>query len=294
MASNKDFEDLDFEPTQKELDLYMKEKIDIYKGTFIVCLVYGIVAVLLLVVGFMTKTGKEYIFDKMLPATTTFVFGALFIIIYLSITIYGIKPRQIVNKVDKDASVNCPDYWKLKKITPQDKKIYVSNNTFNNNSNLFDFIKKETDVNLKYKCEYDSNIQDTLNSDKNNVLYNDSNRYVKGYKYETVVSNRKDSNIDYIIVNKGAGSYDGNDITLTNYAKFSGMYNKPFNQIQENTGNTVNDTTTHKFPLVCNSVLPQLLEKLDKDTVEKNKYRCMYAKACDIPWTDIGCKYDPI
>lgn len=288
MASNKDFKDLDFEPTQKELDLYMKEKMDIYKGTFIVCLVYGIVAVLLLLLGFMTKAGKEYIFDKMLPATTTFVFGALFIIIYLSITIYDIKPRQIVNKVDKDASVNCPDYWKLKKITPEDKTKYVNNNK-TGTSNLFDFIKKDTDVNLKYKCEYDPNIQDKINSDKNNELYKDS-RYVKGYTYDKPENNRKDSNIDYIIVNKGSGSYDGNDITLTNYAKFSGMYNTPTYQIQGTTA----DTITDKFPLVCNSVLPQLLEKLDKDTVEKNKYRCMYAKACDIPWTDIGCKYDPV
>lgn len=289
--------ELGFEPTQKELDAFAKEKMDIYKGTFIVCLVYGIVAIALLLLGFFTSWGREYIFDKMLPATTTFVFGALFIIIYLSMSIYDMKPKRIRNKIDKDNGVICPDYWTLKKIDEAEKIKYINNNYNSDGTKILKNIINVKDNVLKYKCEYVGDKNDMF---KDNRLQPAIPYTYKGYK--TNINITKENNDYFLIGKKDNSSYNNPSQELINYAKFSGKYNGTPDNFNYEAGSNLylkkendenitlgTDKPTTIKPLICNMVMPQVLELLDRDTTEKNKYRCEYAKACNVPWTEIGC-----
>jgi hypothetical protein len=314
------FKGIGFEPNQKELDVFNKEKMDMYKGTFFVCLVYGLSAFGLLIAIFFTDLGREYIYKRMMPAAITFIVGALFIIFYLIINIYDLKPRKISNKMEKDNAIICPDYWKLKLTNQEEKSNLVANNTIsdNNNSKLYNDIRNDKSEHLKYKCVMDETVFSNLKSvsDSKNTIYEGKTSY---YQKATTSMNKADTTKpDYLyVVKKDTSSADTTaangtytDTNLSTYAEFSGMY-----RVGEKNGDTwkVNpsDGTTGmqnnalvpveagsrnatfynaKNPLICNVVYPQVLAKLDAETPEQNKYRCLYAKACDIPWTGIGCE----
>ncbi|MFY8162121.1 MAG: hypothetical protein ACOVNU_12380, partial [Candidatus Kapaibacteriota bacterium] len=102
---------LRFKPNKKELELFKLEKLNMYKGTWMVCFVYGITAIILLSVIFFTEWGRTYIYDKFFPAVITYVLGAIVIIIYLIVSIFSIVPRKLRKSVE--TLPVCPDYWKL-------------------------------------------------------------------------------------------------------------------------------------------------------------------------------------
>lgn len=297
--SDKAFDGLGFVPNEKELELFQKEKMDMYKGTFIVCLVYGICAFSLLLIIFYTNWGKEFLYKKMLPFVVTFVVGAIFIIIYLSFTIYELKPRKIRNIIDKDSNVVCPDYWVLKPVKDDVKNEMI----LNNNKQIFQDIVSNNDDALKYKCELDPNVFGNLKeySEMKNSLYpGKTNLYKKGKNKTTTSTSEPDylyvEKLDPAAADQGA-QFPYNSEKLADYAKFTSLYKKD-NTLLNLNNRIVNmadssDISATKTPLICNVVYPQVLAKLDKDTPEQNKYRCEYAKACDIPWTDLGCPYSP-
>jgi hypothetical protein len=80
-----------FKPNERELRLFEQEKMELYKGTFVVCLVYGLSAFILLIVILFTEWGREYIYDKFAPAVITYILGSLIIIIYLLNEIFSIN-----------------------------------------------------------------------------------------------------------------------------------------------------------------------------------------------------------
>lgn len=276
-----------FEPTEKEMELFNKQKKDVYKGTFYVCLAYGLAAVLLLILGAFTDWGKEYIYGKMLPATATFVIGALFIIIYLSSSIYSMKPKQLKSRQDADSSVVCPDYWKLEKIDDSNEKTLLKNeyNSLYTSKNI-----QDTDPMLQYKCTIDPNVLSVNKMKTNNTLY-DTARYEHGYKTSTTVSAREESSPDYVYVKKGDNTYT--DAELQKYAQISGFYSDTTtnNKIASLTGDITYSTDK---PLKCNVVYPSILDNMTAESNDKDKnYKCLYAKACDIPWTQAECEYVP-
>jgi len=117
---------LKFVPNEKELKLFKEEKTNMYKGTWMICLVYGISAIALLAVVFLTDWGKEYVYDKFLPAVVTYVIGAIIIIIYLLLSIFALQPRKIGRGFD--VMPVCPDYWKLEQVSPERKNSIINNN----------------------------------------------------------------------------------------------------------------------------------------------------------------------
>ena len=78
-----DVEVKEFKANEKELKLFEQEKMELYKGTFVVCLVYGLAAILLLGMILFTENGKTFIYDQFAPAVITYILGSLIIIIYL-------------------------------------------------------------------------------------------------------------------------------------------------------------------------------------------------------------------
>lgn len=307
-----------FVPNQKELELFKKEKMNLYKGTWTVCFLYGISAFILLVTVLFTDVGRTYIYDKYFPAVMTYVLGAIIIIIYLIYSIYNIKPRKLGKP--KSKFNNCPDYWSYVKEDNIKRNDIITNIKYNNNNaptthidnvETVAKIKKGSDnhqyiLNTKedpildsgtsnlfidYKCKIDENIYGTIDEQKlmKNNLYGD-NMFNEAYK-------KKDTNTkEYLIKSLGQIADDDNEIDtkLKKYAQISGIYKNKYDNVLHLSENSLlkdNAAITNNFyndiPLICNEVYPNLLSKLEKDN--STDLRCAYADKCKISWSDIDC-----
>jgi len=315
---------LNFEPNKKELDQFKSDKTDMYKGTWFVCLIYGFSAIMLLSIIFFTDWGRTYIYDKFLPAVITYVIGAIFIIIYLIISIFALKPRKIGKSVTPSS---CPDYWKTEFSNETIKKELDVNNTLHK----YGAIANEYD--LTYKCVPDKNVfGEDLSTIKGmkNELYTDKLKdglvYSKGenktlppdeklnktdISYLYTEGNIKDDNFpDDISYNSSTVSASK---SLKNYAQLTGLYNKS-NVLNTDTNKSVNTNNLvsnslfrgdgagtpingkvayEKYPLICSEVYPNILNTLEYDNRNNDKLKCEYAKACNVSWSHLDC-YDNI
>lgn len=89
------------------------------------------------------------------------------------------------------------------------------------------------------------------------------------------------------------GSYNAS----TNAISAAPKFNTPADDAKDD-ASIANDMATH-FPLICDSVYPQLLAANDELNSSKNSkfdnniFRCAYSKMCGIPWSDMNCdKYE--
>lgn len=323
-----EFETKDYKPNDRELRLFEQEKLDLYKGTFVVCIVYGLSAFLLLVIILFTEWGKEFIYDKFAPAVITYILGSLIIIIYLLNAIFSIRPRKIGTDMDSDANITCPDYWKLVKVSnsPNDagniyKDAVITNNGINPSNKtgtIIPSINNKNNANLQYRCEYDNDVfgykKDYLKM-KNNINPKSDKKYMPGFKSSTAAINyvqaTSEKELDYIV--KVPEQNDANRATyndLVKYAKLTGVYGGADSNVinDSNNSNTVKIAATgykvaagttvsqayeqykRDSPLVCNVVYPQVLGLLDASTKEKNEVSCEYAKQCGVSWSSLKCK----
>jgi len=314
---------LTFEPNKKELDQFKSDKADMYKGTWFVCLIYGFSAVMLLSIIFFTEWGRTYIYDKFLPAVITYVIGAIFIIIYLIVSIFSLKPRKIGKSI---TTSSCPDYWKTKSTNKDLIKELKDNNTLHK----YDAIKNEQD--LKYKCVPDKEVfGKDLSVIKNmkNDLY--KNQLKDGLKYskngDKIIPNTPLAirDISYLYTEGIQDPTFTDDIhyndssisaskSLKNYAQLTGLYNTTnvlntdtsvdktnlvSNSLFRGDGRTLSGGTKNekvnyeKYPLICSEVYPNVLNSLEYDKSNNNKLKCEYAKACNVSWSHLDC-YDNI
>ena len=317
-----ELESKDYKPNDRELRLFEQEKMDLYKGTFVVCIVYGLSAFILLVVILFTEWGKEFIYDKFAPAVITYILGSLIIIIYLLNAIFSIKPRKVGTDMDSDHNIICPDFWKLERVDDTTRAAIIANNEVaNGKGNIIPTFTSDKNANLQYRCEYDPNVQGTTKEllAMKNAMDNSTTPYMAGFKKIADAASHRQRGIkstltpDYIV--KKPQSTTDNAATykdIQNYAKFSGAYGATIgsnNKVDTTTlkiatsdymtttrggsaataeaANTVYKTTT---PLMCNVVYPQVLGVLDKDTKEKNEVSCEYAKQCGVSWSSLKCR----
>jgi hypothetical protein len=265
--------------TEKELKDFNDKKTSAFQGTMILCGVYAIVAIILLLTINFTTFGKDIIYDKFMPFIITYVFGAIFIIIYLVITIYNLQPTK--ERKPQNNDIICPDYWKLKELTSDEIKAIKTNTV--NTSNL-------SDDDIRYKCEIDKKIAPLAN-------YKDANANLNyGFTGNYLSTGNDINNPNYIYTTYNAETDKNNDIK--NYAQIAGIYNKDSsapinaNSLTNNvsTDNTIVPIGSYSAtPLICNEVYPQYLARLDENSESGNKNRCEYAKKCNIAWNDIGC-----
>jgi hypothetical protein len=316
---------LNFKANDKELKLFEQEKMDLYKGTFVVCLVYGLSAVLLLALILFTENGREYIYDKFAPAVITYVLGSLIIIIYLLYSIYSIKPRKIGKDIDGDNNIKCPDFWKLKKTEGITKTAMIDNNKA---TPIITDINNITNANIQYYCEYDEDVygdkksflemKQKIGKQPTVATFKSGFNTMTNARNQSLSSTQKTVIPDYIIK---LPDYDAKpeSVELKNYAKFTGAYssnyyklnNEDFTSIPKiaHTGyvtasgvsdkavivpDTVSASLYNSYntnaPLVCNKVFPQVLGVLDKKQKNGNEISCEYAKQCDISWSSLNCK----
>lgn len=305
-----------FVPTSKELELFKKEKMNLYKGTWTVCFVYGISAFILLAIVLFTDMGREYIYNKYLPAVLTYVIGAIIIIIYLVYSIFNIKPRKLGRAVKKQN--NCPDYWTYKKVEKEVKANIIDNilktsadsskttslKTGPNKQYILD--EKENPVidfstsNLfiDYKCVADENIFGTLEEQKtikntfDNNIFNDM--YTKGNAGKTSFITTK---IPHDTSNPNNPIIEN----LKKYAQVTGIYKSDYTTPEHLFPNSIKrkaagvNTAHYSNPepeIICNEVYPNILSKLEKNETT-NDLRCKYAETCKISWSDLDCYKKP-
>lgn len=207
---------LRFVPNTKELELFKMEKLNMYKGTWMVCFVYGISAAILLSVIFFTDWGRTYIYNKFFPAVITYVIGAIIIIIYLLVSIFSIKPRKLKKSVE--TLPVCPDYWKLEKVTDTSNIMDIMSN-IKNYSRGFDAPNPSTEIHSSNYPKGGENKQYILNGKDDIILSN--NQHVLNYKCvpdPLVYGNIVDIKSQFELVN--------NDNTTYNFATTSNNYVK--------------------------------------------------------------------
>lgn len=304
-----------FVPNSKEIELFKKEKMNLYKGTWTVCFVYGISAFILLAIVLFTDMGREYIYNKYLPAVLTYVVGAIIIIIYLVYSIFNIKPRKLGKVVKKQN--NCPDYWKYEKVKTDVKEDIINNikqPSFDsakitalkkggtNDQYILD-LKEDPVINystsnllIDYKCVADPNIFGTLEEQKTikrelNNAANFTSMYTKGNTGAT-------SFITTPIIADSSDPHNPIIENLKKYAKVTGIYKDDYtgddhlfnNSIKQKTINVADYSTNPA--IICNEVYPNILSNLEKNETT-NDLRCKYADTCKISWSDLDCYKKP-
>ena len=239
---------LRFKPNKKELELFKLEKLNMYKGTWMVCFVYGITAIILLSVIFFTEWGRTYIYDKFFPAVITYVLGAIVIIIYLIVSIFSIVPRKLRKSVE--TLPVCPDYWKLQR-TEDGMKAEIKNNITNYNKNQptknggedpvykkgkndqYILDKPGEDINissndhvLDYKCVPDRNVFGDINNLKSQLelINENNNRYHKGTTFEDYKANEEQPKYIYVDSGNIYSPELASSLSLQNYAQITGVY----------------------------------------------------------------------
>ena len=239
---------LRFKPNKKELELFKLEKLNMYKGTWMVCFVYGITAIILLSVIFFTEWGRTYIYDKFFPAVITYVLGAIVIIIYLIVSIFSIVPRKLRKSVE--TLPVCPDYWKLQK-TDLDMKTNMKENITNYNrtkpikdgaedpdykkgkNDQYILDKPGEDINistndhvLEYKCVPDNNVYGDINNLKSQLeLINENNNlYIKGTTFKDYKESKEEPKYIYVDSSNIHSPSFASSPSLQKYAEITGVY----------------------------------------------------------------------
>jgi len=286
------------------LSEYEKENFDAsrqnkYWLTFGTCILYGGLAIILLLFGGLTEYGNQLLFNELYIFIMTYIVGTIIIISILIYKVYSFDFTDTRKKVSLD-SLYCPDYWNSILINPstdsnydakeggRDKKFFGAN-AKKNDFSLECNIKQTTDNKKTY---------DILNLLKNN----DNSHYQIG----------KISNEDrlYVELNDTDGpSMTGLSNVNGDYKRFKKIiaplagytYNTDNDTVTKNNDNRLKDTNGLDYegqtvvPLVCDAVYPLYMAKKDFEYANDNnlhtynKFRCAYSKACKIPWTDVGC-----
>lgn len=265
---------------------YLSERLKKFWLTIIVCCIYAVISLALLLVAVFTTWGKRVLYSEMFAFVITFILGTTVVILFLSNEIYKFKPTKAINNVGYDAQI-CPDYWNLQnvpdnQINPKDAsgKTYFKNA---NNTNQF-----------KYKCVLDGTVippknfkeQDALKSDsqKKKYVLNTNNRLYVPLSNKAQIGVNSDEDFD---------KFKGYAATMSGYSYTN-------NRLEKNSDTSLQSLASNEFnennvPLACDTVYPMYLADIDRQNVEKNpsepsnKYRCAFAKACGIPWTEAGC-----
>lgn len=260
-------------PTPTEIKLSEKNKQKIFKTTITVCVIYGIIALILLLLILFSNDIKYVLLNDFLPFISIFIIGAIFIILYLSNKVYNWKAEKICQDNDNDDFINCPDYWQLsynptnpdnyKYVCKMNKDIFNKENTFK-----YDPLTKITNT--------QTSIDDNLSSAAKTSLWDTNANFNDDFHH--LYRNLNDDKIK-----------KNTNLTNKNYTKFK----TNISTMNTNTPEILTANTSDN-PIICDQLFPQYLGNLDSlyaatDPENNNINRCAYANACGIPWSDANC-----
>jgi len=219
----------------------------LFKGTIAICVGYGIIASIILLLAILSPVFRNIVFQKFLIFTLVFILGTIIIICIFIYYVVNFKPIKVdlTNMYD---NMSCPDYWKMEILDDN-----MVNNVFdpNINSELF-----------KYRCVMDNQAFDkfniinlananTPNNPQNFRLTNLSeltlpatNNNVSNIANTLDVSNKTNTqfinNIKYAHLYKNINAYDTSAISTTDKTYFGNNLNS---EVATNIKNGLIDTS---------------------------------------------------
>ena len=284
------------------LNEYEQKKFDVnrqynYWLTFTICVIYGSIAIIILLSCYFFTWANELFLNKLYYFTITFIIGTILIIIILTYQVFNFNFPNI-EKIPGHEINYCPDYWNYKHIKYDDNtRIKDSGNT----------ITTEEKKHLEVNCNFKNEPRDILQTSR---IYDS---YIGGavpnpYSQE---STRQTSDGDslYIELPQNQDSTTNKILTGDEYKKFrqyvsvmNGInYNSETDTISTNNfakqPNYASDAAlnTTSIKIDCNNVYPRYLAEkdiqyaIDNNSLDDNKFRCAYSEVCKMPWSEAGC-----
>tara|TARA_Y100000389_G_C17425444_1_gene499275 strand:- start:70 stop:1020 length:951 start_codon:yes stop_codon:yes gene_type:complete len=311
-----------------ETDKYTtKLKYNAFMGTIAICVLYAIIAFIMILYINLTEQGKA-LYSDLKPFAVTFIFGTIIIIVAITVMVFNWQPEQAKKKNSDDFiltnKLDCPDYYKLEQATTDEvnnlllfscnikqhkidsgddnlKLFYDTND--DNYINLYDYaINKEY---VQNKCTYDQNIYHTdFNNNNKDTI---GSKMIESLSHITMPTTKdsiliKDSKKDnaqalaaMAIMNHGytCGAWSG-DTTTCQIRYPTAEANTPASVDTYIKGDEIQKTAN--FAYNCFKVYPEYLTYLDAQEYVKNNrkgpknlHRCEWAKKCQVPWSAAGC-----
>ena len=306
-----------------ETDKYTtKLKYNAFMGTIAICVLYAIIAFIMILYINLTEQGKA-LYADLKPFAVTFIFGTIIIIVAITIMVFNWQPEQAKKKNSDDFiltnKLDCPDYFKLAKVTGATEdnpaadtdastlltgSSIIKENKLNNNEDELKLFYGTTDS--EYVDLYDYAITNTENIQNKCV-----------YDADTVYTDENDFKTDTDIVDSlWAAGTTGDHITMDGSSSSKVSGNNPKNaknlaaMTVMNSGytcsgsgasrsctinNPIKDGASTKYD--CTTVYPEYLTYLDakeyaknNETGPKNLHRCEWSTVCGVPWSAAGCK----
>ena len=296
--------------TEDEEKYIRNLKYNAFMGTIAVCVIYGIIAILMILYINLTESGKT-LYSDLKPFALTFIFGTLLIIIATTTMVLYWEPEQAAKLKINDVLQNpysCPDYYLLEQSGDSDSNMvsnmssYLINNTVL--TDKVDFLNYKSNELYEYKCTNDINIieQGTIDTN-NNAVYTPSGTNSL-YPSSAVPNSKVTLNTDtdaFKLLNANVASNDLTDKlhpgnTIKGYAAFAMMYNGIASGGELKIAGDSAADANNKFKVECGKVYPEYLAYLDaKEFIDndekgpKNLHRCEWAKKCGVPWSSAGC-----
>ena len=264
--------------TENDRKIFDYNRTSKYWLTFAVCCIYGLIALIILLLGSFTSWGNKVFFNDLYVFIITYIIGTIIIIIFLTYKVYNFDFPSTENILD-NSSQYCPDYWSSKKATPGETDVSgVKTSDFGNDISKQDFF---------YKCELKN---ENIKNNKNYLTSSTGDKYIeleKDDSNKTGLTNAEDYKKFREIAARLSGYKYDKDGDMC-----GSKYNDNALKKKDDSGDYKDNTIV---PLKCDTVYPLYLAKEDlkysneNNLSNKNIFRCAYSKACSIPWTDIGC-----
>uniref|UniRef100_A0A6C0CQ92 Uncharacterized protein n=1 Tax=viral metagenome TaxID=1070528 RepID=A0A6C0CQ92_9ZZZZ len=107
--------------TKEQKIAFDKGRANYFKGSITAMVIYGTIILIFGLIGIFSESGRYFLFQQNFGFTVTFMGGVILVITLLLIQLLTYKPiKKEYNNYD---NLICPDYWELKKVTPEMKKL---------------------------------------------------------------------------------------------------------------------------------------------------------------------------
>ena len=283
--------------TENERNKFDRNTQRTYKKTFWLCVIYALIALVILLIGIFSQWGNSVFFTELFAFVITYIIGTIIIISLLTWSIYSFDFPEIKKELKSDANY-CPDYWdnEYGEALKEEGEDYLFGEIEENQFNI--------------KCKIDDNTvyrPDAINTDSTPRIHT-----VDGGLTSKVVKELKSIN-DVDETNK-QGELDKTGLNEDEYKKFRKImartagYTLDDNEFKKKNNDKAlfmkdgssyysaeDANTDNAVPVMCDRVYPKYMAIEDLEWAKDNKidklntFRCAYAKTCNIPWTEAGC-----
>jgi hypothetical protein len=192
-------------------NINFEKRTNMFKGTIVITVVYGIVAFLLMMSTAFSPSARLILFDNFLPFTLVFIIGTILIICLMLYFIFSYIPVNVSYRID---GITCPDYWDVELLDDN----YIENS----------FDPSYPSSYFKYKCVMNKQIFDTTKMFKDGINE-------KSYKYTNILNSLKTDSAGGL-----SGIYDSNKLSdlstnLNDSSKNNGNYVKLYKDMKNYT-----------------------------------------------------------